>query len=127
MTDLEHGKWITGNGIALGCFVFHDGNQREKTGTLETHLEPMMAAAWPDKFSAAKKFMEDNAREGDAVHGNKAKRMKATITAAGQFNNPGSPLSEIIGRNGLPETQFQKSQASRELAEFLTAVPWEPA
>ena len=75
------------------------------------------------KFSAAKKFIEDNVREGDAVFDDEAKCMKAIITAAGQFNNPGRPLSEIIGRNGLPKEQFENSQASRELAEFLTTAP----
>ena len=87
----------------------------------------MAKDAWPDKFSAAKKFIEDNACKGDAVFDNETKCMKAIITAAGQFNNPGRPLSEIIGRNSLPKEQFENSQASRELAEFLTTAPWEPA
>ncbi len=119
MTDLEHGKWIAGNGVPVGCFVFHDGNEPRKTGTLETHVAPMVEAVWPNKFSAAKKYIEDNACDGDAVRGNEAKRMKAIITSVGQFDNPGRPLSEIIGRNGLPNEQFEISQASRELAEFL--------
>lgn len=123
MPDLEHGKWITGNDVPVGCFVFHDDDAPTKTGTLETHVAPMAKGAWPDRFRAAMKFVDDNAREGDSVHGDEAKRMKAIITSAGQFDNPGSPLSEIIGRNGLPGEQFERSPASRELAEFLTAAP----
>lgn len=119
MADLEHGKWIIGNGVPVGCFVFHDGNRMGKTGTLETHVAPMVEAVWPNKFFAAKKFIEDNACDGDVVRGNEAKRMKAIITSVGQFDNPGRPLSEIISRNGLPNEQFEISQASRELAEFL--------
>lgn len=123
MPNLEHGKWIIGNDVPVGCFVFHDKDAPRKTGTLETHVGPMAKNAWPDRFCAAKKFVDDNAREGDVVHGDGAKRMKAIVTSAGQFDNPGSPLSEIIGRNGLPGEQFESSPASRELAEFLTAPP----
>ena len=127
MPDLEHGKWIIGNGVPVGCFVFHDTGAPRKTGTLETHVGPMTKDAWPDRFWAAKKFVDDNARERDAARRDKAKRMKAIITSAGQFDNPGSPLSEIIGRNGLPKEQFELSPASRELAVFLTSVSWELA
>ena len=68
MGDLEHGKWIAGNGVPFGCFVFHDGNEPRKTGTLETHVAPMVEAVWPNKFSAAKKYIEDNACDGCGSH-----------------------------------------------------------
>ena len=38
------------------------------------------------------KFVDDNAREGDSVHGDEAKRMKAIVTSAGQFDNPGKSV-----------------------------------
>ena len=43
---------------------------------------------------------------------------------ARQFDNPGDPLSIVIGRNGLPRAQFETSALSAELADFLTGTPW---
>ena len=51
-------------------------------------------------------------------------RLKAIITSAGQFDHPGSPLSTMIARGGIPEAQFAASPMSRSLVDFLQGAPW---
>lgn len=121
---LEHGTWTTSGHMLVGCFVFFkDGG--ETTGTLEDHLGPMAEAAWPERYGEARRFIAGNAKNDDAVCRSSAERTKAVITVAGQFRQPGDPLSEIIGRHGLPQQQFEKSPLSKALADFLTSVPWD--
>ena len=114
---MEHGKWISRTTVPVGCFVFH-GDTEEGTGTLEDHLGPMAEAAWPERYGAGRRFIDDNSDANDAVACDDAKRVKAIITVTGQFNHPGDPMSEVIGRRGLPEEQFRKSPSCRELAWF---------
>ena len=122
--SLEHGKWwMTGITVPIGCFVFHRGTG-DQTGTIEDHLEPMVRRAWPARYAEAGRFIDDNADGNDKVSSSKAERLKATITATGQFDNPGDPMSIIIGRGGLPREQFERSELSKELAAFLVATPW---
>lgn len=124
LADLEHSTWTTSSRMLVGCFVFfRDG--RATTGTLEDHLGPMAEAAWPERYGEAQRFIDGNAKNDDTVCGNSAERTKAVITVAGQFRQPGDPLSEIIGRHGLPQQQFEKSPLSKALADFLTSVPWD--
>ena len=60
----------------------------------------------------------------DKVSGRDAERLKEIITATGQFDHPGDPMTVIIGRTGLPRAQFTGSPLSKKLADFLTGTPW---
>ena len=122
LTSLNHGQWSPSLTTSLGIFVFH--NPDDKTGTLEDHLGPMAAEAWPLQFSEAEAFIDAHRGSNDKVSSKSSERMKAIITATGQFNHPGDPMSVILGRNGLPKQVFEASSLSRELAEFLTRPPW---
>lgn len=123
LSKLKHGEWVTDTTVPVGCFVFHK-NARDPTGTIEDHLAPMVKQAWPDKFDEANRFVEDKRDGNDKVSSSEAERLKAIITAAGQFNHPGDPMSIIIDRNGLPHAEFEKAQTSAELARFLMQIPW---
>ena len=123
LSNIEHGKWVSETTVPVGCFVFHR-SATDETGTLEDHLAPMAASAWPERYTEAEGFVDDNRNSGDKVSTGEAERFKAIITATGQFDNPGDPLSIVIGRNGLPPAQFEASALSAELAAFLTGIPW---
>ena len=124
LSEAGHAKWMaTAACRPLGVFVFHRAAEDE-TGTLEDHLAPMVSAAWPDKYASARDFIDDNRQPGDAVSRSDARRLKAIITSAGQFDHPGSPLSTMIARDGIPEEQFGTSPMSRTLVTFLQGVPW---
>lgn len=63
-------------------------------------------------------FTSDSKKTGtlnDAASSNGARRLKAIITAAAQFDYPGRPLSTVVARNGLPKQQFDASPASAAL------------
>ena len=126
LAGLKHGAWVATNTVPVGCFVFHKSVQNE-TGTLENHLAPMVEHAWPEQYAGAGRFIDDHRGDADRVSRSKAERLKAIITAAGQFDHPGDPMSVIIDRAGLPRTQFEASPLSRELAGFLAQVPWNGA
>ena len=114
---------MTQTAVPVGLFVFHRSTQ-EPTGTIEDHLAPMVARAWPERHAEASRFIDQNRGEEDEVSRSESERLKAIITVAGQFNCPGDPMSIIIGRNGLPRAQFEASPPSAELADFLTRAPW---
>ncbi len=122
LTALEQGKWIFTPTVPVGCFIFH--KEGESTGTLEDHLAPMTESAWPDRYPKAQTFIDDNKAEDDAVFSKESERLKAIITVTGQFNHPGDPLSEIIGRHGLPKEEFDQAPLSKTLVAFLAATPW---
>ena len=121
--NLEHGGWVADTTVPVGCFVFHRSAQ-DQEGTLEDHLAPMVEEAWPVRYAGARRFVDDNQRAGDRVSNREAERMKAIITATGQFDHPGDPMSIIIGRTGLPHERFVASPLSGELADFLAGTPW---
>ena len=123
LTNLVHGGWLTNTTVPVGCFVFHTG-AHDQTGTIEDHLAPMAERAWPDRYAAAERFIEEKRDGGDKVSSSKAERLKAVITVTGQFGHPGDPMSAIIDRKGIPRAQFDASPMSAELAEFLTRIPW---
>ena len=123
LSNIEHGKWVSGTTVPVGCFVFHR-SATDETGTLEDHLAPMTASAWPQRYAGAVGFIDGNRNAEDKVSTREAERLKAIITVAGQFENPGDPLSIVIGRSGLPRAQFETSALSAELADFLTGTPW---
>ena len=108
--------------MPVGCFVFHKGPQDER-GTLEDHLAPMVKQVFPERYAAAENFVDQNRRSDDVVFKDEAKRLKAVITASGQFKHPGAPMSEIIGRSGIPSGPYQDSNLSRELADSCLGLP----
>lgn len=120
--DIGHRKWNQTNTVPVGLFVFHGGPGN--TGTIEHDLAPMVQAAWPDRYAAAEHFVADHSKSVDEVLKSDGRRLKAVMTAAGQFDHPGQPLSTVISHNGLPEAQYASSPASIALADFLTATPW---
>ena len=123
LSEAGHSKWVTGAACPLGVFVFHR-TAEDETGTLEDHLAPMVASAWPDKYASACGFIDDNRQPGDEVSRSDVGRLKAIVTSTGQFDHPGSPLSTMIARAGIPEEQFAASSMSRTLVAFLRGVPW---
>ena len=122
LSQAEHAKWISTATIPVGVFVFH--NVATQTGTLEDHLSPMVESWTPDRYAGAKAFIDDNRRPNDAASRDQAKRLKAILTATGQFGQPGYSLSVIL-REDLPSEQFSSSPASRALVEFLEKCPLE--
>ena len=123
LSDAGHSKWVATATCPAGVFVFHR-TEADETGTLEDHLAPMVASAWPDRYAVARGFIDDNRKPGDKVSRSDARRLKAIITSAGQFDHPGKPLSTMIAQDGLPEDQFETSPMSKALAAFLQGVPW---
>ena len=81
----------------------------------------MAAGAWPQQDAKAELFIDDARRPDHKVSRSDAERLKAIITAAGQLNNPGDPMSIIIGRSGIREEQFRTSNLSLQLALFPDA------
>lgn len=126
LANLDHGRWVAATTVPVGCFVFHRSTQ-DRAGTIEDHLAPMVEQAWPPRYAGAHSFIDDNRAADDKVSGSEAERLKAIITVSGQFNHPGDPMSNIIGRGGLPSTAFEESPTSAELADFLTRIPWDHA
>ena len=124
LSSVAHASWLNATTIPVGCFVFHKSSQ-DPTGTLEQHLRSMAAGAWPDQDAKAEFFIDDARRPDHKVSRSGAERLKAIITAAGQLNNPGDPMSIIIGHNGIPDAQFLNSNLSGQLAHFLTHIPWQ--
>ncbi len=119
---LGNKSWVLAGTAPVGCFVVHQNGA--DTGTLEDHLGPMVESVWPDRTSAAAGFIDGEKTADDKVSAKSSERWKAVITAAGQFNHPGDPLSIVIGRTGLPQDPFETSPLCRELVGFLTSVPW---
>lgn len=128
LANIEHGKWVTTNTVPVGCFVFHR-SARDQTGTLEDHLAPMAESAWPERYAAARRFIDDNREDADEVSSSDAAQLKAIVTATGQFGLPGAPMTVIVGdrEKGLPRAQFDESRLSAELASFLAGAPWNDA
>ncbi len=123
LSQATHASWTTASSIPVGVYVFHKGDSG-KTGTLEDHMAPMVESAWPRRYDCARRYIDGNRKPEDAASSNSARRLKAIITAAAQFDHPGRSLSTVVARNGLPKQQFETSPASAALAAFLTATPW---
>ena len=124
LSNLEHSEWVTTNPVPVGCFVFHSA--QDLTGTLEDHLAPMVESAWPERYAAARHFIDDNRKGTDEVSSSDAARLKAIVTASGQFDLPGAPMTVVVSdrEKGLPRAQFDESRLSAELASFLAGAPW---
>ena len=123
LSEAGHSLWVATAKCPVGVFVFHRSAEDE-TGTLEDHLAPMVSAAWPDRYASARGFIDGNKRPCDEVSRSDARRLKAIITSAGQFDRPGLPLPSMIARDGIPNAQFAASRTSRALVAFLQGVPW---
>jgi len=123
LSRVDHGKWTTTEVSPVGCFVFHT-ESTDKTGTLDDHLASMAKTEWPGRYTKAHTFIDDNRKESDRVSRSGPRRLKAVITAAGQFRVPGAGLTQVIGCGGLPKTVFEESSLSRDLVAFLKATPW---
>ena len=122
LDGVAHAHWLRTNTTQVGLYVFHaDGKE---TGTLENHVAPMVATEWPERYDAAGRFIDQNSRPGHAVLRNEARRLKAVITAAGQFDHPGRPLGTVLAQNGLPVERYRESSAANDLVSFLLATPW---
>ncbi len=106
----------------------HGQDQVDATRGLLEELDVTISdeSAWPQRYADARRFIDGNRRAADAVSGSAAARLKAIITAAGQFDHPGAPMTDVVrDRNkGLPGAQFDASPLSRDLADFLAAAPW---
>ena len=123
LSDAGHSKWVATSACPVGVFVFHR-TATDETGTLEDHLALMAKSAWPDRYASARGFIDGNRKCGDKVSRSDTTRLKAIITSAGQFDHPGSPLSTMIARYGIPNAQFEASPMSQALVDFLQGVPW---
>lgn len=122
LDGVAHAQWLRTKTTQVGLYVFHaDG---KGTGTLENHVAPMVATEWPERYDAAGRFIDQNSRPGHAVLRNEARRLKAVITAAGQFDHPGRPLGTVLAKSGLPVERYRESSAANDLASFLLATPW---
>ena len=124
LSTADHADWVKVPTCHVGAFVIHK-SPSDPTGTLEDHLVPLVAAAWPGHFDAAKAFIDGGKQTDEAVSKSEANRLKAIITSAGQFEHPGAPLSTLVAREGIPEAHFKECELSKELVRFLQAVPWQ--
>ena len=122
LDGVAHAQWLRTKGAPVGLYVFHA--EGKDTGTLEHHTAPMVAAEWPDRYDAASRFIDENSKPEHAVMGNEARRLKAVMTAAGQFDHPGRPLGTVLARSGLSVERYKASSAANDLASFLLATPW---
>lgn len=120
MAAPTHGTWVKGN-LPVGLYVFHDASTQQ--GTLEDMLGPLMAAQWNTRWVAADGYLTAHAAPTDPVMRKPAERLKAQINITGQFMFPGDPMSQVIGRNGLPSSHFSGPE-SKSLVTFLQGVPW---
>ena len=122
LDGVAHAQWLRTEGAPVGLYVFHA--EGKETGTLEHHTAPMVAEQWPARYDAANRFINENSKPEHAVLGNAARRLKAVMTAAGQFDHPGRPLVTVLARNGLSVERYKASSAANDLASFLLKTPW---
>ena len=120
---VEHNQWAKGGPRGpVGLFVFHD--PATKRGTLDSTLADMVKDEWPKRWAAAGTYLQEHTQASDRITKNDSERHKAQITITGQFLRPGAPMSEVLGRHGLPRKCFRSSPVSQAVGEFLSAVPW---
>lgn len=120
---LSPATWVLGQKRGpLGAFVFCA--PASTTGSLEDTLAPLMKVHNGVYWAAAEAFIDGHAASGARVHRAARYRLKAVITAAGQFERPGHPMSEMLQYNALPSSIFQTSPEAQRVADFLSTVPW---
>lgn len=123
LSTADHAAWVDAPTCHVGIFVIHK-SPSDPTGTIEDHLAPLAATAWPNHFGDAQAFIDGGRQAHEPASRTEANRLKAIITSAGQFQHPGAPLSTMVARDGLPTAQFKDCKLSEELVRFLQAVPW---
>ena len=57
LSAADHAGWVNAPTCHVGVFVVHK-SRSDPTGTLEDHLAPLVAAAWPGHFDAASAFID---------------------------------------------------------------------
>ncbi len=124
LSAADHAGWVDAPTCHVGVFIIHK-SPSDPTGTLEDHLAPLAAAAWPSHFGEAEAFINGGKQGDEPASGSEANRLKAIITSAGQFQHPGAPLSTMVAREGIPTAQFEGCKLSEDLVRFLQAVPWQ--
>lgn len=126
-SPVAHAQWQSTSKGPVGLWVHHDIAQTDRSGTLESVLAPMFAAATPERWQAAHEYIDEHAQDGDPVH---QKRVKAQITIAGQMARPGEPMSEMLrparkGRGEILVRDVFTTGSALHLANFLVRdVPW---
>ena len=124
LSAVDHAGWVSAPTCHVGVFVIHK-SPSDPTGTLEDHLAPLVAAAWPSHFDDASAFIDDGRQPDEAASKSEARRLKAILTSTAQFQHPGAPLSTLVARDGIPEAHFKTCKLREELVRFLQAVPWQ--
>jgi hypothetical protein len=126
----QHAAWTTTWSIPLGLFVLHAVATRG--GTLEHVVEPPLHAdpVWAPRIKAAEQLLQAHEQASDPVYDkSSADRVKARLTIAGQWRDPGSSLAQILRRGdpkkppSVPDDVFASSDAAA-LVNFLMSVPW---
>jgi hypothetical protein len=125
---LERGAaegWKHANDEWVGLWIHY--KQSTSDGTLEELLEPLFTP-WSE-MSGALAFIDTYAEKGNPVREKADKRRKAAFTIAGQLRR-GTDRSFLVGsamnvmiQKGLEDSAFD-AEVCREVAKFLTEVPW---
>lgn len=119
----DHAVWIKSDKCPVGVFICcgEDGK-----GATENYIIQMVSSAFSERYQGACKFIDENKKESDKVSKSEVNILKAIITTVGQFNFPGYSFFPLINDEckGIPDGQFQESDACDELIKFLQNVPW---
>jgi hypothetical protein len=120
---LPPSTWVVGRHRGpLGAFVFCA--PESTTGSLEDAVAPLMKEHNAAYWSAAEAFIDEHATPGAKVLKAARHWLKEVITASGQFDRPGNPMSEMLRHKALPPAIFTTSPEAIRVASFLGAVPW---
>lgn len=122
VAELPPSTWVIGGRGPVGAFVFCA--PESTTGSLEDALAPLMKAHSAAYWAAAEVFIDNHATPDAKVRKAARHRLKAVITACGQFERPGNPMSEMLRYKALPPAIFTTSPEALRVALFLGGVPW---
>lgn len=124
LADVGNKCWAESDRCPVGLYICCN---EEGKGTLENYIVKMTENTWRDRHNKAFNFIEENSNPEDRVLKSDANRFKAVIATVGQFNFPGDSLFSLIDdrSKGIPDQQFNTSDACINLVEFIQDVPWE--